>query len=63
MKYYNFETMFRSLQNKLSDFLTDNRIYYELSGAPGCYHFEILTGENGVKQINSFLNSVCITEE
>jgi hypothetical protein len=55
--------MFRTLKNELTDFLTDNRFYYELSGASGCYHFEILTDENGVKQINSFLNSVCITEE
>ena len=32
MKYYNFDTMFRSLKDLLKDFLIDNNIYFEISG-------------------------------
>jgi len=63
MKYYNFETMFKSLCDILSEYLKHNNIYYELSGAPACYHFEILTDPNGAEKINCFIDSVSIREE
>lgn len=63
MKYYNFETMFRSLKDKLTQFLKDNNIYYELSGAAANWHFEILTDPDGAGAINNFIDNVTITEE
>lgn len=41
-KYYNFETMFRSLKDELVTFLKKSGIYYELSGCGAGWHFEIL---------------------
>ena len=62
MKYYNLDTMFRSLKDKLTQFLKDNNIYYELSGAPANWHFEILTDTNGAEMINNYIDSISITE-
>ena len=56
MRYYNFETMFVSLANGLRAFLKENGIYYELSGQPGFYHFEIKTDPAGVAAINAWLD-------
>lgn len=63
MKYYNFETMFISLRDELRQYLKDNNIYYELSGAGAYYHFEILTDPAGVEKVNNFIDSVSIVEE
>ena len=38
MKYYNFETMFISLAEKIGDFLKENNIYFEIS-KNGKYYF------------------------
>lgn len=62
MKYYNFDTMFRSLRNLLKDFLIDNNIYFEISGGAALWHFEILTDANGADAINNFLDAHIITE-
>lgn len=62
MKYYNFETMFRSLRDELREYLKSNNIYFELSSAPACHHFEILTNENGAEQISAFIESASICE-
>ena len=62
MKYYNFNTMFRSLKDKLAQFLKDNNIYYELSGAAANWHFKILTDANGSEMINNFIDSITISE-
>lgn len=56
MKWYNFETMFRSLKDDLTVFLKKSGIRYELSGAAAGWHFEILTDENGVEKINRWLD-------
>ena len=61
-KWYNFETSFVSLADGLSAYLKRKGIYYERSGAYGNYHFEILTDENGVISINSFLDENTIVE-
>lgn len=61
-KYYNFDTRFISLRDALRQFLKDNDIYYELSGAYSYYHFEILADETELKKVNSFLDSQTITE-
>lgn len=60
MKWYNFETLFRSLRNELQDFLFENRIKFEISGAGSGWHFEILTDTDGAEKINAFLDSVSI---
>ena len=62
MKYYNFETMFRSLKDILCEYLKNNGFYYELSGAAACWHFEILTDETGAENINKFLENNIIGE-
>lgn len=60
MKYYNFETMFISLKNQISEFLKDNNIYLEVSKNGQYYHFEILTDPAGAEMINNFIDSVTI---
>ena len=54
MKWYNFETSFKSLARDLSTWLKGNKIKYELSDAsvPGMpvYHFEIYTDVTGLTQ-------------
>lgn len=62
MKYYNFETMFRSLKDILCEYLKNNNIYYELSGAAAGWRFEILTDPDGAKRINKFLENNIIWE-
>lgn len=55
-KYYNFETMFISLAEKLHDFLFTLGYYFEISKAGSYYHFEILTDPDGAAAINNFLD-------
>ncbi len=64
MKYYNFETMFLSLKNKLIEFLEscEKVLAYEISKNREYYHFEILTDTAGAAQINDFLDKHTITE-
>ena len=60
MKYYSFETMFKSLKDSLKRFLLDSNIYFEISGVVAGWHFEILTDANGVEMINNFLDNTTI---
>jgi hypothetical protein len=60
MKYYSFETIAKSLKNKLKSFLLDNNIYFEISGVAAGWHFEILTDASGVEMINNFLDNSTI---
>lgn len=62
MKFYNFETRFRSLRDALREYLHGNEIYYELSGGAGFWHFEIKTDPAGAAKINAFIDSISITE-
>lgn len=62
MKWYNFETRFRSLRDALRAYLQENGIYYELSGGPGFWHFEIKTDPGGLEHINAFLDTQVIWE-
>ena len=62
MKYYNFETCFISLRDALREYLKNNNIYYELSGGPAFYHFEIKTDPAGAAAINNWLDAKIITE-
>ena len=57
MKYYNFETMFISLAEKIGDFLKENNFYFEISKNGQYYHFEILSDPAGVTLINNFLDN------
>ena len=61
-KYYNFDTCFISLKRALSEFLKNNGIYFEPSGAYSYYHFEILADNNELEKINRFLDTQIITE-
>ena len=60
-KYYNFDTRFLSLRDALRQYLKDNNIYYELSGAYSYYHFEILATPKELEKTNSFLDSITIS--
>lgn len=62
MKFYNFETRFISLRDALREHLKSNNVYYELSGGPAFYHFEIKTDPAGAAAINNFLDTQIITE-
>jgi hypothetical protein len=62
MKYYNFETMWRSLKDLLCKYLENKCIYYELSGAAAGWHFEILTDTTGAQMINNYIDSITISE-
>ena len=62
MEFYNFETRFISLRDVLRQYLQENGIYYELSGGPAFYHFEIKTDAAGAARINRFLDSQIIWE-
>ena len=65
-KWYNFETMFSSLKQGLTQFLKDNHIRYELSDGRTQYdtamvwHFEIEASEDEARAINAYLDSVTI---
>ena len=63
MKWYNFETMFRSLKDDLTVFLKKNGIAYELSGCGAGWHFEILLTPVGVATVNNWLDEHSITEK
>jgi hypothetical protein len=62
MKYYNFDTMFGSLKDILTEYLNNNGLYYELSGAAAGWHFEILTDAAGAARIDKFLENNIIWE-
>ena len=62
MEWYNFETRFISLRDALRQYLQENGIYYELSGGPGFWHFEIKTDSSGLDRINAFLDTQVIWE-
>ena len=61
-QYYNFDTRFLSLRDALREYLKNNSIYYELSGAYSFYHFEILATPAELENINAFLDTQTITE-
>jgi hypothetical protein len=54
--------MFRSLKDKLTAYLKENNIYYELSGAAANWHFEILTDPAGAETINKYIDTLSIKE-
>ena len=58
-KWYNFETLFRSLKDGLRAFLFENDIYFEVSGIGDfCgWHFEIKASEEEVKKVNAWLDA------
>ena len=62
MEFYNFETSFRSMRDELRQHLKKTGVYYELSGGPGFWHFEIKTDADGADKINRFIDSVTISE-
>lgn len=62
MKFYNFETMFRTLADELSAYLKSEGIYYERSGMNPGYHFEIKLNPEQVSTVNAWLDANTITE-
>ena len=63
MKWYNFETMFRSLKDALSEYLKSIGIRYELSGCGSGWHFEILLSPSEAETVNKWLDMNTITEQ
>lgn len=61
-RWYNFETMFMSLRDAMSEYLKENNIKYELSKAFQYYHFEIYCDANQANAINDFIDSQSIVE-
>lgn len=61
-KFYNFETMFKSLKEELTEFLKESGIYYEVSGCEKGYHFEIKCNNEEVEKINNWLDDHTVTE-
>lgn len=57
-RFYNYETIFKETRDALRQYLKDNGIYYELSGAGAYYHFEIKADAETAEAINSFLDSL-----
>ena len=62
-KFYNFETMFKSLKDDLRGFLQSQNIYYELSGCGAGWHFEAYCNAEEVTIINNWLDENTITEK
>ena len=62
-RYYNFETMFKSLKDGLVNYLKRFNIRYELSGCGYGWHFEILCNADEVESINTWLDENTITEK
>ena len=61
-KFYNFETLFRSVKDALRKYLQDNGIYYELSSCFQGWHFEVKLTISQLEKANAFLDSISITE-
>jgi len=61
-KFYNFETMFRSLKDGLTVFLKESGIYYEISGCGKGWHFEIKCNNEELEMVNNWLDANTITE-
>jgi hypothetical protein len=59
-KYYNFETLFRSLKDELTVYLKKHGYKFEISGCYTGWHFEVLASEKGLQSINDYLDSVTI---
>ena len=62
-KFYNYETLFKSLKDSLREYLQKNHIYYELSECFNGWHFEVKLTESQLEKANAFLDSISITEE
>ena len=59
MKWFNFETQFRSLRDALTAFLHDNDIYHEISAtSPFCgWYFAIECTSDQAQMINEWLDA------
>lgn len=60
MKWYNLETIFKSLRDALRVYLKKNNIRYELSAAGAYYHFEIYASPAQAAAINAFIDAQSI---
>ena len=56
--WYSYETNLRTIRDEVRQFLHDNRIYYELSGAVWGYHFEVLVSDTELVKVNDFLETL-----
>lgn len=64
MKFYSYNTLFRSLKDELRAFLKESGYYYELSGRAAGWHFEIKLDPAGLDAVNDWLdkNTICNME-
>lgn len=61
-KWYNFETLWRSLKDDLRALLLCEGIKYELSGCGKGWHFEIFASVEEADMINNWLDQNTIKE-
>lgn len=54
-KWYNFETIFTTVAEKLHDFLQERNIQHEISAAGDYYHFEIILDETEKQIVEEYL--------
>lgn len=58
MKLYKNVELSKDDSSKLREFLIDNKIKFETSGADNLVHFEILVNSLEEKKINNFLDTL-----
>lgn len=56
--WYSYETNLRTIRDEVRQFLHENRIHYELSGAVWGYHFEVLVSDAELSKVNDFLETL-----
>lgn len=61
-KWYNFETMIRSLKDDLRVYLHEIGVKYEISECFDGWHFEVYASPEEVTLINNWLDENTITE-
>lgn len=54
-KWYNFETIFLTVAEKLHDFLQEHNIQHEISMAGDFYHFEIILDDDEKIMVEKYL--------
>ena len=57
-KYYNFETMYQKVAEKLQRHLNNCGYKYEISGCFDSIHFEILLSADEARKLNSYISAI-----
>lgn len=54
-KFYFLHTIFRRVKDNVKTYLDDKKIYYELSGDPSNWNFNVLLSPEELVEVNSFI--------